>query len=511
MDLNLPPTLDVRGYNEHLRRRLDHRRPRTPHDHTTPTLLSEPSRHSNLSNANDGAAGDQVSQIRTVHLPQNPAPLTENFAPALYAQRISTALGTRSMEDLANRSYESDGPNRNRRHQRRFVARRGPADAPIISVRTSEYSRDANGNMTRSNRSRRAGSTPATGWTSFPSNLDGLGDRERSFSPDNWDTMLTTIAPDDHLPTADSSFTSAVASASFSASDAQANSQFDSRSASASSSRTHLTVPSDGQSPVYLTEFRCITTEDSGSETEADDSNDDDYNENMDLDPERTPQLGDRHGILQRSRPSIPHSEGHNSSHNRHRSHDRSRNASRRVLSSSSDQDPSQDLMIRYQHHSSAMSTLPTGPLSEAQVDGAASNPAPASAPFDARLSTDEDANADMYGTQNQNSTDDSRNANSLIPLHNPDDDDNNDNNNNDLLDSDNDTHHSTTAVTSTRHRPRRGIRQRDPFLEWAAGEASTQLERLRCIIDELAHRDDIPDEWWMSIGLTRGMSMDMN
>lgn len=47
-------------------------------------------------------------------------------------------------------------------------------------------------------------------------NVDGLGDRERSFSPDEdpWETMLTTIQPDAQVPSAHSSFTSATASAS---------------------------------------------------------------------------------------------------------------------------------------------------------------------------------------------------------------------------------------------------------------------------------------------------------
>ncbi|KAF2840599.1 hypothetical protein M501DRAFT_990574 [Patellaria atrata CBS 101060] len=86
-------------------------------------------------------------------------------------------------------------------------------------------------------------------------NVDGLGDRDRSFSPDaeynTWETMLTTIAPDTHLPSADSSFTSAAASASFSRSNS-ANSNRGSNqsrasitSNSAGSSRTHITVPSE--------------------------------------------------------------------------------------------------------------------------------------------------------------------------------------------------------------------------------------------------------------------------
>ena len=47
-------------------------------------------------------------------------------------------------------------------------------------------------------------------------NVDGLGDRERSFSPDDdqWETMLTTIPPDERVPSTHSSFTSATASSS---------------------------------------------------------------------------------------------------------------------------------------------------------------------------------------------------------------------------------------------------------------------------------------------------------
>lgn len=66
------------------------------------------------------------------------------------------------------------------------------------------------------------------------SNLDGLGDRERSFSPDDdqWETMLTTIPLDERIPSAHSSFTSATASSSSTSSN------------SASSYRTMITAPS---------------------------------------------------------------------------------------------------------------------------------------------------------------------------------------------------------------------------------------------------------------------------
>lgn len=50
--------------------------------------------------------------------------------------------------------------------------------------------------------------------TRSQSSVDGLGDRERSFSPegDRWETMLTTIQPDERVPSTHSSFTTASAS-----------------------------------------------------------------------------------------------------------------------------------------------------------------------------------------------------------------------------------------------------------------------------------------------------------
>lgn len=47
--------------------------------------------------------------------------------------------------------------------------------------------------------------------------IDGLGDRERSMSPEGWDTLLTTLAPDPQPPSANTSFASGTQSASQSA------------------------------------------------------------------------------------------------------------------------------------------------------------------------------------------------------------------------------------------------------------------------------------------------------
>lgn len=71
--------------------------------------------------------------------------------------------------------------------------------------------------------------------THTQSSVDGLGDRERSFSPegdDHWETMLTTIQPDERVPSTHSSFTTASASS------------LSSNSASTSSYGTLVTAPS---------------------------------------------------------------------------------------------------------------------------------------------------------------------------------------------------------------------------------------------------------------------------
>jgi hypothetical protein len=84
---------------------------------------------------------------------------------------------------------------------------------------------------------------------------DGLGDRDRSLEPDmdgpspqaeeeNWSTMLSTIAPDDRLPSASSSFASDAASRSFSG--GGAGSSTSSRAPSSFSAGTTITVPDDG-------------------------------------------------------------------------------------------------------------------------------------------------------------------------------------------------------------------------------------------------------------------------
>ncbi|KAF2759583.1 hypothetical protein EJ05DRAFT_509315 [Pseudovirgaria hyperparasitica] len=99
-------------------------------------------------------------------------------------------------------------------------------------------------------------------------NTDGLGDRLRSLTPDlDWDPMLSTIQPDQQLPSADSSFTTAAASASFS--NTQASSRSGSANSQTSSSRTHLTVPTPRNELDSLLN-ECLSSDGpSGSDSEA--------------------------------------------------------------------------------------------------------------------------------------------------------------------------------------------------------------------------------------------------
>ena len=91
-----------------------------------------------------------------------------------------------------------------------------------------------------------------------PDTVDGLGDRRRSFSPedDSWETLLTTITPDERLPSVQSSFTSATASASFSESN------------TASSYGTLVTAPSTEASDLYPNICDNTDSEDSDSDAE---------------------------------------------------------------------------------------------------------------------------------------------------------------------------------------------------------------------------------------------------
>jgi hypothetical protein len=99
--------------------------------------------------------------------------------------------------------------------------------------------------------------------------FDGLGDRDRSLSPDGdgaWETILTTLAPDPQLPSAGSSFVSTSAGAP--------------TSSNAGSSGTSLTTVGGTPDPIdsmdHATENVCDLVDECSelSDTEIDDEDD---------------------------------------------------------------------------------------------------------------------------------------------------------------------------------------------------------------------------------------------
>lgn len=83
-----------------------------------------------------------------------------------------------------------------------------------------------------------------------PREVGGLGDRDRSLSPEVWDTLLTTLTPDPQPPSAGSSFASTAAS----------------QNAGASSS-TSLTTP-DTANEAYLVDPGCDNSDTEGPQYE---------------------------------------------------------------------------------------------------------------------------------------------------------------------------------------------------------------------------------------------------
>ncbi|KAI9796909.1 MAG: hypothetical protein M1835_002750 [Candelina submexicana] len=186
-------------------------------------------------------SGDAASTRRSRSPSLVSSSLTPRFAPAYPTAEPTTSSARRhfgaweprfdSRRNISRTPSVNDLP-----HLQRMISR-SSADGPPL------------GDIEHSHASRR-----------LMANLDGLGDRERSFSPDDdaWDTLLTTITPDSHLPSTDSSFTSASASAS--ASSLASN--------STSSSASLLTAPtssSDNLEPFPI----CDNSSDSeGSDTD---------------------------------------------------------------------------------------------------------------------------------------------------------------------------------------------------------------------------------------------------
>lgn len=137
--------------------------------------------------------------------------------------------------------------------------------------------------------------------------LDGLGDRERSFSPENdaWETLLQTIPYDERVPSAQSSFTSNSASMSASAS---ASSRPSVTNTAASSQTTLFTGPVTSLS----TDFEICPPPDS-TEADIDPTSDDPYENGSRLlhtDDEMIPHIEAlrRYSVNEPSTTSVQHS-----------------------------------------------------------------------------------------------------------------------------------------------------------------------------------------------------------
>jgi hypothetical protein len=222
------------------------------------------------------------------HLARTPAALTPGFAPAA-AARSPEPLPDVDIDDTS--SARNSSPYRRRAAPRRHAApRHYPWSDRPARMRTDDATAFDEADDTINDQSavsfpplRRMGrrtiiadgplpsSSLRESW-SPASTFDGLGDRDRSVSPFDshlpWETFLSTVVPDPVAPTAESSFASAAASASFSTSNPSSRAG---SSNSAYSSRTHLTVPSRRPSSPPNEQFlrACDTSDDdTASETE---------------------------------------------------------------------------------------------------------------------------------------------------------------------------------------------------------------------------------------------------
>ncbi|KAH8693150.1 hypothetical protein BGW36DRAFT_464334 [Talaromyces proteolyticus] len=143
---------------------------------------------------------------------------------------VNEFLSRTSSNDDANRRLPPDGIPFTRRFAPAFAFQPNTSGQPQgeSDVQSFPYSRSGTpgGETTSDNSARR--SRPTSNRLTNEGNdrlstqrsaIDGLGDRQRSASPDDiqddaWETLLTTITPDANLPSTDSSFASTAASAS---------------------------------------------------------------------------------------------------------------------------------------------------------------------------------------------------------------------------------------------------------------------------------------------------------
>ena len=207
LTLHLPPTMPGRQETLHAglievaaRPQVEQMIPPPPQYIPTPPRLS--------TDADNGSASPRARLMEPFRGPApRTSPLTPRFAPAYY-----TPQNPDGGFNVARARSRHEGARPMRRVNRRSVG------IPRANTRQHE-SLDRATDLIRSGPVRPNRALAHDHGSAAMNPSDGLGDRRRSLSPeDTWETLLTTIAPDERLPSASSSFTSASASISTSAS-----------------------------------------------------------------------------------------------------------------------------------------------------------------------------------------------------------------------------------------------------------------------------------------------------
>ncbi|KAK3373379.1 hypothetical protein B0T24DRAFT_593587 [Lasiosphaeria ovina] len=178
-----------------------------------------------------------VSNIRSTQAPDHPSRAGTRSPAALHRIRMANSMRQMRESRFATETRPALGPSR-RRTARAPPYTIGPAPRPAPAPAPE----------------------PAPGAGPASATVDGLGDRNRSLSPEEnaWDTLLSTLTPDPQPPSVGSSFASASALASATAS----------QSAAAASSRTSFTNPDTAEESAFEPpcESGCENSETEGDE-----------------------------------------------------------------------------------------------------------------------------------------------------------------------------------------------------------------------------------------------------
>ncbi|EMC97604.1 hypothetical protein BAUCODRAFT_147665 [Baudoinia panamericana UAMH 10762] len=327
-------------------------------------------------------------------------------------------------------------------------------------------------------------------WTP-DSPVDGLGDRNRSPTPgDGWEIMRSTITPDATLPSADSSFTSAAASHSFTSAADTAITEPDSTSSTDPSQRNSSDQSNDDSaSSVDGDDLICDDDGVVGAEAIAEHVYDNEIDTTQGRERiRRHESIRLRYG----NRFALAHESGRVDIGFRlieealETEQGRSRLSSMGVFTEAAD-DEVDDFVQSYRMRHPRYGQI-TRARSELQNTDAPPSPQPERYADDA-LAAAREASAQVHDYFRRY-TADSLNTRTRSPP--PEDE---------SL-----ALHVDAEVVTSRDEP-----QAHPVsppsersrVDVEDAESQTDLEAMRGIIERLARRDDVPDEWWQSVGLS--------